>query len=148
MNELDQKYRTMVILWAILLFSQLLFVVVIYSAKGGEILIDPEQSLLGDLSPIVVAAAMLAFTNLAISFVLRKKMIEQGIGEQKPQYVQTALIIGCAFCEVISIIGLVLALAFNYPYFYLWLIVGFAGIFLHFPRRKHLFDASMRKDIS
>ena len=144
MNELDQKYRTMVILWAILLFSQLLFVVVIYSAKGSEFILDPEQSLLGDLSPIVIAAAMLAFTNLAISFVLRAKMIEQGIGEQKPQYVQTALIIGCAFCEVISIIGLVLALAFNYPYFYLWLILGFIGIFLHFPRFKHLEAASVK----
>lgn len=133
----------MVILWAILLFSQLLFVVVIYSAKGGEIVLDPDQSLLGDLSPIVIGAAMLAFANLVISFVLRKKMIEQGIGEQKPQYIQTALILGCAICEVISIIGLVLALAFNYPYFYLWLILGFTGIFLHFPRYKHLEAASI-----
>ncbi|QYO65422.1 hypothetical protein [Leptolyngbya sp. 7M] len=145
MNELDQKYRTMVILWAILLFSQLLFVVVIYSAKGGEIVLDPGQSLLGDLSPIVIGAAMLAFANLVISFVLRKKIIEQGIGEQKPQYIQTALILGCAICEVISITGLVLALVFHYPYFYLWLTLGFIGIFLHFPRYRHLEAASMNQ---
>ncbi|HBE83405.1 MAG TPA: hypothetical protein DDW24_11560, partial [Blastocatellia bacterium] len=76
------------------------------------------------------------------SFFFRRKAIEQGIAEQKPEYIQTALIIGCAFCEAISIIGLVLALVFEYQYFYLWLLVGFIGIFLHFPRRKKLVAAT------
>ena len=144
MTELDQKYRTLAIIWFVLLFSQLLFVVVIFSVKGRSILNDPSQSLLGEFSPIVLGAAFLAVTNFVISFVVRKKAIERGIAEQNPQYVQTALVLGCAFCEVISIIGLLLAFAFNYPYFYYWLIIGFIGIFLHFPRRQHLEAASMK----
>lgn len=144
MTDIDQKYRTLVILWLILLFTQLLFVVVIYSAKGELFNIDTSQPPLGENPPIVLGAAFLAFTNLVISFLMRKKAIEQGIAEQKPQYVQTALILGCAFCEAISIIGLVLALAFEYQYFFFWLILGFIGIFLHFPRRKHLYDASFQ----
>ena len=148
MTDIDQKYRTLGILWLILLFSQLLFVVVIYSAKREVFTADVSQSLLGEDPPIVLGAAFLALTNFAISFIMRKKAIERGIAEQKPEYVQTALILGSAFCEVISIIGLILAIAFGYQYFYLWLIVGFIGIFLHFPRRKHLYDARIRSKIS
>lgn len=148
MADIDQKYRTLAILWLILLFSQLLFIVVIYSAKGEIFTADVSQPLLGENPPIIIGAAFLALTNFAISFIMRKKAIERGIVEQKPEYVQTALIIGSAFCEAISIIGLLLAFAFNYQYFYLWLIVGFIGIFLHFPRRKHLYDASIRKQVS
>lgn len=148
MTDIDQKYRTLTILWLILLFSQLLFVVVIYSAKSELFTVQTDQPLLGDNPPVVIGAAFLALTNLVISFVMRKGAIERGIAAQKPEYVQTALILGCAFCEAISIIGLVLAIAFGYQYFYLWLIVGFIGIFLHFPRRKHLYDASTRTNIS
>lgn len=142
MTDIDQKYRTLVVLWLILLFSQMLFAVVIYSVRGQLFRPDLSQPFLGDTPAIVIGAAILAFTNLAISFVVRKLAIERGIAEQRPSYVQTALLLGCAFCEAVSIIGLVLALGFDYPYFFLWLIAGFAGIFLHFPRRKHLLDAS------
>lgn len=145
MADIDQKYRTLAVLWLILLFSQVLFIVVIYSAKSELFTVQSGQPLLGENPPIVIGAAFLALTNFAISFIMRKKAIERGIVEQKPQYVQTALILGAAFCEAISIIGLVLAIAFGYQYFYVWLIVGFVGIFLHFPRRKHLYDASVQK---
>jgi len=142
MTEIDQKYRTLAILWLILLFSQLLFVVVIYSSKAELFSDRSEQSSFGNESTVVFGAAFLAIANLAISFFFRRKAIEQGIAEQKPEYIQTALIIGCAFCEAISIIGLVLALVFEYQYFYLWMVVGFIGIFLHFPRRKNLVAAT------
>lgn len=142
MTEIDQKYRTLAILWLILLFSQLLFVVVIYSSKAELFSDRSEQSSFGNESTVVFGAAFLAIANLAISFFFRRKAIEQGIAEQKPEYIQTALIIGCAFCEAISIIGLVLALVFEYQYFYLWLVVGFIGIILHFPRRKNLVAAT------
>lgn len=142
MTEIDQKYRTLAILWLILLFSQLSFVVVIYSSKAELFSDRSEQSSFGNESTVVFGAAFLAIANLAISFFFRRKAIEQGIAEQKPEYIQTALIIGCAFCEAISIIGLVLALVFEYQYFYLWLLVGFIGIFLHFPRRKNLVAAT------
>jgi hypothetical protein len=142
MTDIDQKYRTLMILWLILLFSQLLFVGVIYSTAPELFAAGNDGTLLGDDPPIIIGAAMLALMNLVISFILRGKLVRQGITEQKPEYVQTALILGCAFCEAISLIGLVLALAFGYQYFYLWLIAGFIGIFLHFPRRQNLYDAA------
>ena len=142
MTDIDQKYRTLAILWLILLFSQLLFVVVIYSAKSELFTVQSGQPLLGEDPPIVIGAAFLALLTLRSLSAWERKG-SNGSEEQKPEYVQTALIRGSAFCEAISIIGLILAIAFGYQYFYLWLIVGFIGIFLHFPRRKHLYDASI-----
>jgi F0F1-type ATP synthase membrane subunit c/vacuolar-type H+-ATPase subunit K len=142
--ELDQKYRTLAVVWFILLFSQLLFVAVVYSMRGELFMIDTSRPALGDYPPVIIGAAILALTNLAISFIMRKKAIEQGIADQKVSYIQTALVLGCAFCEAISLIGLVLALAFSYQYFFVWFAVGFIGIFLHFPRRQHLLDASYK----
>jgi F0F1-type ATP synthase membrane subunit c/vacuolar-type H+-ATPase subunit K len=143
MTDADQKYRTLLILWIVLLFSQLLFAVVIYSVRGDLLASAPPQPFLGETPAIVIGAFVLAFSNLIISFVVRKLAIERGVAEQNPSYVQTALLLGCAFCEAVSIIGLVLALAFDYQHFYFFLIAGMAGIFLHFPRRRHLLAASL-----
>ena len=58
--------------------------------------------------------------NLFIGLFLRAQTVERAIEEQKPLMVQSALILGLAFCESVSIMGLVLAFAFNYQYFFLW----------------------------
>lgn len=142
MTEIDHKYRTLRIIWLILLFSQLLFVGVVYSVKAEIFAAEGHEPLVTSDSPIVIGAALLAVMNLVVSFVISSKAIERGIAEKKPEFVQTALVIGCAFCEAVSIIGLLLAFVFEYSYFYLWLIAGFIGIFLHFPRRANLLDAS------
>jgi len=80
-----------------------------------------------------------------LSFVLRKRFINQAINEQKLQLVQTAMIIGCALCESITLFGVVLAFAQNYQYFFLWFALGILGIILHFPRRENLIAASYKK---
>lgn len=147
MTEIDHKYRTLRIIWLILLFSQLLFIGVVYSVKADVFAAEGHESLVATDSPIVIGAAFLAVMNLVISFVISRKAIERGIAEQKPEYVQTALVIGCAFCEAVSIIGLLLAFVFEYPYFYLWLIAGLVGIFFHFPRRQNLLDASAARKL-
>ncbi|MBK9162903.1 MAG: hypothetical protein IPM21_03185 [Acidobacteria bacterium] len=56
-------------------------------------------------------------------------------------YVMTGLIVACAVCESISLMGFVLAIAFGYQYFFFWFIIGIIGIFMHFPRRQHLLEA-------
>ena len=53
---------------------------------------------------------------------------DRAIVEKKPQLVQTGIIIGCAFCEAISIFGMVLAFLFAYQYFFVWFGLGILGI--------------------
>jgi len=140
-SELDQRMRTMTIIWLVLLMSQFMFLGVIYAVRPDLFTATADQPLLGSEPIIVGAFAMLALTNLVLSFVMRSRSVEHAITTQNPNHVGTGLIIGCAFCESISILGLVLALAFSYQYFYLWFAVGILGILLHYPRRKNFVDA-------
>ncbi len=142
-DAIDQTYRTMATIWFILLMSQFMFLgVAMFLAREG-LAAAGEQS--AENTVLVLALGSLAMTNLALSFVFRKRAQEQAVEEQNIRHVQTGLIIACAFCESISIIGVVLAVAFQYQYFYIWFAVGIIGIFLHFPRRKHLLDASFHR---
>ena len=143
--DIDQLFRTMAIIWFVLLMSQFALVGVAYSIAGDALQTNVEQGFLGAYPPVVFCAIMLAVSNLVISFFMRRRANEQAVADQNVKYVQTGLVIACAFCESISIIGMVLAIAFAYPYFYLWFAVGILGIFLHFPRRQHLLDASFKQ---
>jgi F0F1-type ATP synthase membrane subunit c/vacuolar-type H+-ATPase subunit K len=141
-QDIDQLFRTTAIVWFVLLMSQFALYGLAWTLRGNVAAPNPDQGFLGDNPPIIVGAMLLAVTNLALSFFIRKRANEQAVTDQNVKHVQTGLIIACALCESISIIGMVLAVAFSYPYFYLWFALGILGIFLHFPRRKQLLDAS------
>jgi hypothetical protein len=146
-SKIDQTYRTMATIWFILLLSQFMFLGVAVLVAGEAIAAARYEPAEAENTFLVTGFAVLALTNLGLSFVFRKRAQEQAIEEQNIRYVQTGLIIACAFCESISIIGVVLAVAFHYQYFFVWIIVGIIGIFLHFPRRKHLLDAVSARTI-
>ena len=92
-QNVEGQYRILAIIWFNLLVSQLLFLVVIYFAKPAVFKFDFSKPLLGDNQTIIAIFALLAISNLALSFVLRKKYLNQAIAEQKTALVQTALII-------------------------------------------------------
>src|SRR5688572_11152844 len=132
----------MMIIWLVLLFSQLALFGVAWSAGRGAAETNLEHGFLGPMPLMIIGAVVLALTNMAISIFIRRRSIEHAIAEQNVKHVQTGLIIGCALCESISLIGMVLLFAFAYPYFYLWFALGILGIFFHFPRRNDLIRAS------
>jgi F0F1-type ATP synthase membrane subunit c/vacuolar-type H+-ATPase subunit K len=142
--DIDQLYRTLAIIWLVLLFSQFALFGVAWSIGRAAAEANLEHGFLSSMPLIIIGAAVLALTNLVISIVIRRRSIEQSVAEQNVKYVQTGLIIGCALCESISLIGMVLLLAFAYPYFYYWFALGIIGIFLHFPRRKDLINATSK----
>jgi hypothetical protein len=47
-------------------------------------------------------------------------------------------------CEAISLLGVALAFAFSYQYFFLWFALGILGTILHFPKRDNLVAASYK----
>jgi len=143
-TDIDQLYRTLAIIWLVLLFSQFALFGVAWSIGRAAAEANLEHGFMSSMPLIIIGAAVLALTNLVISIVIRRRSIEQSVAEQNVKYVQTGLIIGCALCESISLIGMVLLLAFAYPYFYYWFALGIIGIFLHFPRRQNLIDANVR----
>lgn len=141
----EQAYRTLAIIWFALLASQFMFLVVVFFSKPEVYKFDFNKPLLGENAMIVVLFAVLAIANFVLSFVMKKRAFEQAIAEQKIAYVQTGLILACAFCEAISLLGLVLAFAFSYQYFVAWFALGILGIILHFPRRDAVIAANYKK---
>jgi F0F1-type ATP synthase membrane subunit c/vacuolar-type H+-ATPase subunit K len=142
-TTIKQEYRTLALIWFVLLFSQAMFLIVIFTSKPEVFNFDFSAPVsAGGNTPLIIALAVLALVNLSLSFVIRKVSVAQAIARQDPQYVRLGLIIGCAFCESVSVMGMIVAFAFSYQYFFLWFALGIAGIILHFPRRKHLLAAS------
>jgi hypothetical protein len=141
----EQAYRTLVIIWAALLMSQFLFLVIIYVVKPEVFRFDFSKPLLGENAVFIIALTGISVLNFAMSLVLRKKFLSQSIAEQKIPLVQTAMISGCALCESISLFGLLLVFQQSYQYFFLFFALAILGFILHFPRREHLIAASYKK---
>lgn len=143
--SVEQAYKTLVTIWAALFMSQLLFLVVIYFAKPEIYRFDFSKPLLGENPVFVILLAAVSLSNLALSFVLRKKFLNQAVAEQKIHHVQTAMIIGCALCEAISLFGLMLVFIESYQYFFLFFALALLGFIFHFPRRESLIAASYKR---
>ena len=144
-SNVERHYQTLAIICLALLVSQLMLLVVLFFAKREIYNFDFSKSPLGENPMIIVVFAVLGLSTFLISFVLRKKFLDQAIGEQKPALVQTALVVGCALCEATTLFGLVLAFAFHYQFFFLWFALGILGIILHFPKRDNLIAASYKR---
>ncbi|HEX8370002.1 MAG TPA: hypothetical protein VF604_15755 [Pyrinomonadaceae bacterium] len=143
--SVEQAHRTLVVIWFALLVSQALLPVVIYFAKPEAFKFDFSKPLLGENAMIIIVFALPAISNLALSFVLSRKNLNQAIAGQNIGLVQTAMVIGCALCEAISLFGVALVFAFSYQYFFLWFALGILGTILHFPGRDNLVAASYKR---
>jgi hypothetical protein len=144
-QNVEQSYKTLVIIWLALLASQVIFLVVIFFAKPEVFRFDLTKPALGENFVVTAAFAGLAIMNFGLSFVMKKRSYSQAAEKQQIAYVQTGLILACALCEAISLLGMVLAFVFSYQYFFLWFALGIFGILLHFPRRESVLAASYKK---
>ena len=142
--SVEAKYRATTVLWFALLVSQLLFLVILFFTKPEIYRFDFSRSPLGENPPLILVFAVLGISTFLISFVLKRKFINQAISEQKTALLQTATIIGCALCEATTLFGFVLAFVANYQYFFLWFAFGILGIILHFPKRDDFIAAGYK----
>lgn len=141
----EQLHRTSVVLWFSLLSAQILFLVVVFVTKKDLFNFDSAKPFLSDEPVVPIIFAMLALMNLGLSFFMKSQSAKRAASERNPRLLQTGTIIACAFCESISIMGLILAFAFNYQYFFLWFALGVLGILLHFPKRNDFLAAGFKK---
>jgi F0F1-type ATP synthase membrane subunit c/vacuolar-type H+-ATPase subunit K len=142
----EQTYRILMIIWCALFMTQFMFFVVVFFAKPELYQFDFTKPILGENAPLIMIFAVFAISNLVFSIFLAKKFIERAIEEQKISLIQTAMIIGCALSESISLIGIFLAFAFSYQYFFAWIVLGIIGMVLHFPQRDNIHKASFRSN--
>lgn len=144
-SNVEHQLRVTKIVWVIFLVSQVSFLAALFLAKPEFFKINSGDSFLGETPIIPVLFAVAALFDLALSFFLKSLAIKKAIEEQNLKLVQSAVILGLAFCEAISIMGLVLAFAFNYKYFFLWFALGIFGIILHYPKRENFSAVNYKK---
>lgn len=143
--NLVAQYQTLVILWAALLFSQVLFVVMLFFVKPELFRFDFSRNPLEPSGAMILGFAVAAITCFALSFAFKRRIYERAVAEQSTAQVQTGLIIALALCEASSLFGLVLAFAFDHPYFFFWFILGIGGMLLHFPKQNDLLAAGYKQ---
>jgi F0F1-type ATP synthase membrane subunit c/vacuolar-type H+-ATPase subunit K len=144
-SNVEHLFRTTKIVWVVFFVSQISLLLALFLAKKELFGFDFRQSPLGEEPIVPIILAMMALFNFGLSFFLKTQAAARAVEAQNPKQVQTATILGLAFCESISIMGLVLAFVFNYQYFFLWFALGILGIILHFPRRDNFMAAGFRK---
>ena len=149
MNEpkkpIEVRYETLVIIWLSLLISQALFLAVIGFVKPELMAFDLTQPIFGDQALIVLVFAFGGIAAFVLGLIFRNQHIARAIADRDAGCVQTGLVLGCAFSEASSLLGVILALVFEYPYFWAWIGLGLIGVLIHFPRRGNLEAAQFRR---
>lgn len=143
-KPIQVEYQTLVVLWLALLTSQVLFFFLVWFVKPNIFAYEAPPPFFGDMPLVILVFSASAIVFLLLSFVLSRQHMQRAVRDQDAACVQTALVLGCVLSEIPSLLGLVLAFAFDYPYFYLWIVLGTLGMLLHFPRKGNL-DAATYK---
>jgi F0F1-type ATP synthase membrane subunit c/vacuolar-type H+-ATPase subunit K len=143
-RSLEQQYKTLVVLWGAMILSQMILVAVVFLTKPDVFSESSETSIFGRYPLPILALSAVGVSMLGLSFLFAQHFKKMSVSGQNPQMVQTALVIGCAMCEACSIIGIVLAFAFNFKYFYFLVLLGILTTMLHFPRMAELEATSIK----
>ena len=109
----DVEYRGRLILWLAMTFAIVMYFVVIQRVTPAS----PQEN------PTLVYAMLAASVALvAASFVVKAKRVPD--------------ILALALCEAAALLGVVAWFTTGWSRSYVFLIVGLAGILLHYPRRE------------
>lgn len=143
--DLNKTYQTLLVIWAALLMAQVMFVVMIFFIKPELFRFEFTQPLLGNTPALTIALIALSMNSFFLSFFFRKKFLRESVEKQQPQLVQTALVLGCAFGESISLFGLVMVFVDSYQYFFIFFALGILTILLSFPKRDDVMAAGFKR---
>lgn len=142
------QYQTLVVIWFALLTSQFVFFLLIWFIKPELVSTrylsaNNISEVLGTQPLITLVFAGSALIFFLLSQVIARQHMRRAVRDRDASCIQTGLVIGCALSEISSILGVILALLFSYPYFYLWIALGTLGVLMNFPRRSNLDAATL-----
>jgi hypothetical protein len=128
------RFRGLMIIWGAQLFSlALLFAVT--QLIGTPVRAETNQTLL-------VALASVALATFALSFVMKSKLVAQAAAQRRPDLVTSGYVLAFALCEACAIFGVLLHFATGGREAIYFFVAAAVGLLLHFPRRRHVDDAS------
>jgi len=142
-SNLDARYRTILTLWfALFMNIGVFFALAVFLA--------PQVSNASETPPSTLFTLVLTGLGtlfVLLSFVVKRKVLERSVEQQKVALVQQALILACALCEAGALLGLLGRFLFDRREFYLLFVIAAIGIALHFPRRDDLRSATYKTSL-
>jgi|SRR5580765_7413646 len=133
--NIDARYRTLLILWGAICMSIFTFLIMVQfvpkPATGNAML-----SLALNCAGVV---------PLGLSFLVKQRILDQAVAQQKLDQVQAAYVVAFALCEAAALLGLADHFITGSRYYYLGFTFGGLGMLLHFPRKRHLLAASSQE---
>jgi hypothetical protein len=132
-ETVELRLRTIRTLWFALFASIGLYYAFTFIAGRSE---DREPSPTLSLILIVIGVS----TTL-IAFVVKSKLINFAIEQQRVQLVQQAYIVAWAMTEVAALLGLLDFFATGHRHYYILFIIAAVGMLLQTPRREHVVNA-------
>lgn len=137
--NIDARYRTMLILWSAMMMSIVMYFLLTVVLQQGADGPPPENNRI-----LSFALAALGTFSAVISFAVRSKLLQRSVEKQDVLLVQTALIVGCALCEVPALLGVVARFVLPGRDYLVLLAISALSMALHFPRRENLLAASYK----
>ena len=129
---IDERYRTLLILWVGMCFSLVIFWAFIHLMPSVS---APNQK----LTLLLNTAGLIP---VATSFLIKQVMIGKAIENQRVEQVHTANILAWAFCEIAYLLAFFDNRVTGSSYYYVGFAIAGMGMLLNFPRKQPLLDAS------
>jgi hypothetical protein len=136
--KINLRLRTIRTLWLALCISVGLYYV--FTLIAGDVKAAPNP-------PLSLGLAVAGGLLVILSFSIKQKFLRQSVERQDLAVVQVGYITGLAVCEVAALLGMLDHYVTGNRYYYLLFIVAGAGELLHFPRRRHLQEASYKREL-
>ena len=130
--DIDGRYRTLLALWAAM-FASVLSLLLVINFSAVKPVDNPKLSIVLNLIGIV---------PVALSFVLKIKILQQAIETRRIELVRIAYVLAFALCEMAAVLALISHYLTGSQGYYLGFGIGLFGIFLHFPRKQYVLAAS------
>ena len=134
-SNLDLRYRTLLILWFAISMSVFLFLVFTCLSP-----VEPVEN-----RSLTLALNSLGLVPVALSFLLKQKLLNRSVESQQVDLVQKAYVLSFALCESAALLGLLNHFLTGSSYYYFAFAIAGLGMLLHFPQKKHLLAASYKQ---
>ena len=135
--NIDQRLRTLRILWFAMLSNVAIFFLFISFA------FEPSNANVSN-NTLSIALLVVGITLVIVSFLMKQKMLQLSVAQQKVDMVQTAFVLAWAISEAAALLGILDRFLTGNPYYFILLAISFVGIALNIPKRDHLLAATYK----
>ena len=132
----ELRHRNILIIWAAILMTIPMYFLLIWMSSPPP---DRDNLTLG------LMLSLLSILPVAISFLVKSKLLAKSAELQKLEMVQQAYVVGFALCEAAVLLGLLIRFLTDSPYYFAAIAIGALGILFHFPRKQHLLNATYKR---